>query len=187
MPTSRITVDLPSAETDRRRGPIEWLRSLFGAELDLRTGREELTVGALWLVEGLVEGFAAIGIDDVVSFLVDGEAIYLDAAEVPSDLPLIVRAAEAAGALDREFREMHLVLAHRSAALHTTIDCTVRNGVLLGEAEMSIALSSRALAGGGGGGEAERRELDALTERVANELASVLVGARVVRALSSPG
>jgi hypothetical protein len=29
MYQSRITVDLPSAETDRRRSPIEWLRSLL--------------------------------------------------------------------------------------------------------------------------------------------------------------
>lgn len=179
MYQSRITVDLPSAETDRRRSPIEWLRSLLGAELDLRSGREELTVGAAWLVEGLAEGFAAIGVHDVVSFLVDGESIYLDTRHVPGDLPLIVRAAEAAGVLDRAFREMHLVLAHRSQTLHTTIDCAVRNGVLLGESEMTIVLSGQPTAGldpAAGLG-----ELDALTERVANELASVLAGARVVR------
>jgi hypothetical protein len=180
MYQSRITVDLPSAETDRRRSPLEWLRALLGAELDLRSGREALTVGAAWLVEGLVEGFAAVGVDDVVSFLVDGESIYLDAHHVPGDLPLIVRAAESAGVLDREFRAMHLVLAHRSQTSHTTIDCTVRNGVLLGEAEMAIALSSRPISAGDNP-EPGRRELDALTERIADELTSVLAGARVMR------
>jgi hypothetical protein len=30
------------------------------AELDLRSGREELTVGAAWLVEGLAEGTAGL-------------------------------------------------------------------------------------------------------------------------------
>ncbi len=179
MYQARITVDLPSAETDRRRRPLEWLRSLLGAELDLRSGREELTVGAAWLVEGLVEGFAAVGVDDVVSFLVDGASIYLDTRHVPGDLPLIVRAAEAAGVLDREFRAMHLVLAHHSPTCHTTIECTVRNGVLLGEAEMTVVLASKPAARLEPA--AGLAELDELTERVANELASVLTGARVVR------
>jgi len=172
MHESRILVDLPSAETDRRMSPIEWLRSLFGAQLDLRSGREELTVGALWLIEGLVDAFAAAGVRDVVSFRVDKEVVYLDTAEDRDDLRLITRAAERAGVLDRKFREMHLVLAHRTqaSAKAMVIDCTVKNDVLLGEAEMVIALSSL---------DPTRRELDALTERIANELTTVLTGARV--------
>ena len=191
MHTSRISVDLPSAETDRRRSPIEWLRSLFGAQLDLRSGREELTVGALWLIEGLVEAFAAAGVRDVSAFVVDRQVVYQDAEEdVPDDLPLLVRAAELAGVLDREFHEMSLALVHHGPGLHTTIDCRIKNGVLLGEAEMTIVLSGLPVgtaAGGGGaggeaaGGEAARRALDVLTERIANELATILAGARVTR------
>jgi hypothetical protein len=182
---SRIIVDLPSAETDRRRRPIEWLRSLFGAQLDLRSGREELTVGALWLVEGLVEAFAAAGIHDVTSFRVDQEVVFFDTEDVPGDLPRIVRAAEGAGILDRKFREMHLVLAHRTPSLHTTIDCRVKDGVLLGEAEMSIVLSSRSREfAAAAAAEPAHAELDALTERIANELTGVLTGARVTREAS---
>jgi hypothetical protein len=179
---ARIVVDLPSAETDRRRSPLEWLRSLFGAQLDLRSGREELTMGTVWLIEGLVEAFAAAGVRDVKSFLVDDETIYLDAAGVPDDLPLIVHAAETAGLLDRKFREMHLVLAHRTAALEAAIDCRVRDGVLLGEAELTIDLTGHPCVSGDGGFEPAYRELDALAERVAIELNSVLDGARVTRA-----
>jgi hypothetical protein len=213
MYRSRIVIDLPSAETDRRRSPIEWLRSLFGAQLDLRTGREELTVGALWLIEGLVEGFAAAGVHDVVTFMVDHQPIYLDAEERTDDLPLIASAAEAAGVLERAFREMHLVLAHRGEALHATIECAIRNGVLLGDAEMTISLASAPRSAppqhppqqvqvqaqapapvpalppllqpvpppSDHGGELARQELEALTERIADALAGVLVGARVVR------
>lgn len=181
---SRILVDLPSAETDRRRRPIEWLRSLFGAQLDLRSGREELTVGAMWLLEGLVEAFAAAGINDVTSFRVDEEVVFFDTEDVPADLPRIVRAADAAGVLDRKFREMHLVLSHRSQALHTSIDCQVKDGVLLGQAEMAIVLSSRSRSfeAGGDAPEAMRRELDELTERITAELTTMLRGARVTRA-----
>jgi len=180
---SRITVDLPSAETDRRRRPIEWLRSLFGTQLDLRSGREELTVGALWLLEGLVEAFAAAGVHDVTTFRVDEEVIFFDTEDVPGDLHRIVRAGEAAGILDRKFDEMHLLLSHRSQALNTTIDCKVKDGVLLGEAEMSISLSGRgrAFAAGGDDPEPLRRELDELTARIALELTRTLVGARVKR------
>jgi hypothetical protein len=199
MLKSRIVVDLPSAETERRKKPLEWLRSLFGAQIDLRSGREELTVSALWLVEGLVEGFAAVGVHDVVSFLVDKQVVYLDHQDVPDDLPMVVKAAETAGILDRTFREMHLALAHKSETLHVIVDCAVKNGVLLGEAEMTIALSGRvralqiesgetaqhyadrvkAFAAGGESFEPARKELDSLTEKIANELSSVLAGARV--------
>jgi hypothetical protein len=73
-------------------------------------------------------------------------------------------------------------LVHRGAGLHTTIDCRIKNGVLLGEAEMAIVLSGLpAKPAGGADGEAARRELDALTERIANELTTVLSGARVTR------
>ena len=56
--------------------------------------------------------------------------------------------------------------------------------VLLGEAEMVIALSSRvpeASAAPGDDREPARRELEALTERISNELTTILVGARVMR------
>lgn len=201
MHKSKILVDLPSAETERRKGPLEWLRSLFGAQLDLRSGKEELTVGALWLVEGLVEAFAAAGVHDVISFLVDKQAVYLDADEIPDDLPKVIGAAQVAGVLERSFTEMHLVLAHRTGALHTIIDCTIKNGVLLGEAEMTVSLSARlrelqvqpgetaphyaervrAFAQSTDALEPTRRELDALTEKLSNELSVVLVGARVTR------
>ncbi len=55
MLRAKITVDLPSSETNRSKGPIEWARSLFGAKIDLRSGKEELTIGAFALVEGLVQ------------------------------------------------------------------------------------------------------------------------------------
>ncbi len=189
MHRSRIVIDLPSAETERRRSPLEWVRSLFGAELDLRSGREELTVGAAWLIEGLVEAFASLGIHDVVSFVVDEEGIYLDPGGVSDDLPLILRASDAAGVLDREFREMRLVLAHRGEQLETRIDCAVKNGVLLGEAEMTIELSSRPHERPDRTGAPPLHELEVLTERIANELTSALAGARVTRgpATSDPG
>ncbi len=112
MLKSEIAVDLPSVETNRRVGPVEWVRSLFGAHIDLRSGKEELTVGAFSLIEGLIAGFAKAGVDDALSFLVDKKVVYLDTNDVPNDLPLIAKAAEASGVLDAPFSEMHLVLAH---------------------------------------------------------------------------
>ena len=69
----------------------------------------------------------------------------------------------------------------RHQTLHTTIECAIKNGVLLGEAEMVIALSSQGRGLPAQSSEASRRELDVLTERISNELASILVGARVTR------
>jgi len=87
MLKARIAVDLPSAETQRSMGPVEWVRSLFGAQIDLRSGKEELTVCAFSLVEGLIAGFARAGVADVLSFLVDRQVVYLDSNDVPDDLP----------------------------------------------------------------------------------------------------
>jgi hypothetical protein len=199
MLKSSIRVDLPSVETNRRPGPIEWVRSLFGAELDLRSGKEELTVGAFSLIEGLVAGFARAGVMDVISFLVDKKVVYLDTNEVPDDLPLIARAAEAAGVLDQRFREMHLVLAHQDEALHTIIDCKVTSQVMLGQSELEIQLSSRlselqirqgetaeqyaerikAFALVDASFEPARRRLEQLTERIAAALGPALVGSKV--------
>jgi hypothetical protein len=199
MLRSTIRVDLPSVETERSPGPVEWLRSLFGARLDLRSGKEELTVGAFSLVEGLVQGFARAEVDDVLSFLVDKKVVYIDTNDVPRDLPLIVKAAEAAGVFERRFREMHLVLAHKDEALHTILDCKITSQVLLGEAEMVVDLSGRLLelqirtgetaeayaervktfAAQPDSFEPTRQWLGAFTARVAAALGQVLVGAKV--------
>jgi hypothetical protein len=200
MLKSTIRVDLPSVETNRRAGPIDWLRGLFGAEVDLRSGKEELTVGAFSLIEALVNGFARAEIHDVISFLVDKKVVYLDTNEVTDDLPLIVQAAQAAGVLDQRFREMHLVLAHRDVALHSIIDCKVTSQVLLGESEMEIQLSSRLVELQIRQGETAeqyadrvktfamlessfepaRQRLDQLSQRIAAALGPALVGAKVV-------
>ncbi|MCE9578792.1 MAG: hypothetical protein K8W52_37050 [Deltaproteobacteria bacterium] len=204
MLRSRILVDLPSVETDRRMGVFEWLRSLFGATIDLRSGREELTVGACSLVEGLVAAFARAGVTDALSFLVDKRVVYLDANEVPDDLPLILKAAEETGILDRPFREMHLAVAHQDGRLHTIFDCAITSQVALGEAEMVIEVSSRrvdfrvahgesaqtyaervkALAGDPAGFEPMRAELDQRIAQVAEALRAALVGAKVTTAPS---
>jgi hypothetical protein len=199
MLKSSIRVDLPGVETQRDHTPLEWLRALFGAQIDLRSGKEELTVGAFSLIEGLVAGFGQAGVHDVLSFLVDRRVVYIDRNEVTHDLQLIARAAQAAGVMDRKFKEMHLVLTHRDELLHTLIDCKVVREVLLGEAELQLQLSSRVPAlqiqrGESAANYAERVQefaarpsafeparflLEQLTERIAAALQRTLVGAVV--------
>jgi hypothetical protein len=199
MLKSILHVDLPSVETLRPLTPFEWVRSLFGAQLDLRSGKEALTVCAFSLIEGLVAGFARAGIQDVLSFLVDKRVVYMDSNEVPDDLPLIAHAAQAAGILDHSFREMHLVLAHRDELLHTLIDCKVTSEVVLGEAEMRVVLSSRiahlqiqrgetaeqyaervrAFAAQPDSFDPARLRLDDLSQRIASALQPALVGSKV--------
>jgi len=199
MLKARIAVDLPSAETQRSMGPVEWVRSLFGAQIDLRSGKEELTVCAFSLVEGLIAGFARAGVADVLSFLVDRQVVYLDSNDVPDDLPLIAQAAQAAGVLDRRFRELHLVLAHKDDSVHTILDTRITNRVVLGEAEMQVELSGRLVelqirpgetaeqyaerikrfAADPDSYEPGRQRLELLAQRVAAALATALIGAKV--------
>ena len=143
MLKARVHADLPSVETQRAKGPIEWVRSLLGAKLDLRSGKEELTVSALSLVEGLSAAFQRAGITNAISLLVDKKVIYLDTQDTENDLPLIAHAAEVSGVLDRPFKEMHLVMSHKEAGVHTLIDVRIANQVVLGGEELTIELSGR--------------------------------------------
>jgi hypothetical protein len=199
MVKSKVIVDLPSAETQRRKGPIEWVRSLFGAKLDLRSGKEELTVGAFSLVEGMEQAFSRAGVNNAISFIVDKKVIYLDTNDVDDDLVLVGKAAQESGVLDRPFKEMHLALTHKEAGLHTIIDVRIKNQVILGEEEMVIVLSSRiedlrvrtgetaadyaervkAFAQNPTALEPYKHSLDGLTHRVADALRATMVGARV--------
>jgi hypothetical protein len=201
MYKSKITVDLPSVETHRSMGPIEWLRSLFGTKIDLRSGIEEVTVTAMSLAEGLVDAFKKAGVDDVISFLVDKRVVYMDLNEVEHDLPLLLAAAEGANLLSMPFKEMHVVLSDKSPTLHTLIDCAITNRAVLGEAELTMVLSARLVelqvrksesaqayaervkifATRTESFDPARHELDALSERLANALSSCLVGAKVRR------
>ena len=148
MLTSHIQVDLPSQDVLRSKGPIEWIRSLFGAQIDLRTGKEELTIGAFSLVEGLVQAFSRVRlggkpVTDAISFLVDKRVVYLDSEDVDHDLKEISAQAHKTGVFNRAFREMHLVLTHKAAGLHLLFDIGVKSQVMVGEAELLITLSAR--------------------------------------------
>jgi hypothetical protein len=202
MLKSRIDVDLPSAETQRGKNPVEWVRSLFGAKLDLRSGREELTVSAFSLVEGLVAGFSRAGVTDVISFIVDKKVVYMDSAEVTDDLGLVLEAAEQKGVLAKKFGQMHLVLSHKEAGLHTLLDVRIMSEVLLGGQEMQVELSSRiedlrvragetaedyskrvrGFVENADEVEQYRLRLEALTEKVASGMRASLVGATVTAA-----
>jgi hypothetical protein len=180
-------------------GPVEWVRSVFGARLDLRSGKEELTVGAISLIEGLEESFTKAGITNAISLLVDKRVVYLDQNDVDDDLKLVGKAAQEAGILDEKFTEMHLVLTHKEAGLHTIIDVRIQNEVILGQEEMQILLSSRveelriragetadaygarikAFAEKPEALEVHRHSLDALTERVGAALRGSIVGGKV--------
>jgi hypothetical protein len=124
-------------------GPIEWVRSLFGEKIDLRSGIEALTVSAFTIVDGLVRTFYAAGITNVISFLVDKRVVYMDTNNVPDDLPLLAQAAQQAGVLDRKFNQMRLVLTHEEAGVHIIFDVGIVDGVVKGTDEMWIDISGR--------------------------------------------
>ncbi len=144
MLRSKIHIDLPSAETDRRMNPLEWTRSLFGAEIDLKSGEEELTVSAVTLTQGIIKGFDKAGVTNAIAFLVDKNVVYQDVNDEKDDLHLIVEAAKATGVLLKPFDEMHMVLTHGERGIHFIFDVRVRNQVVLGEEEMTVAVSGRA-------------------------------------------
>jgi hypothetical protein len=145
MLKGKISIDLPSTETERKMTVLERIRSICGAKIHLASGNEELTVSALTLASGLVEGFRAAGINNAIAFLVDKKVIFNDAHEREDDLHLILEAAQRTEILNHPFREMHLVLTKTENGIHSIFDVKIRNGVLLGVSEMIIEVSGRLL------------------------------------------
>lgn len=143
MLRTRIEIDLPGVDVLRGMGPVEWVRSLFGEPIDLRTGQQRTTVSAFSLLEGLYRGFRRAGITDAVSFLVDRRAIYVDTQEVTHDLDLVWKAAQERGVLERPFEEMHLVLTRHQAGLHLLFDLRLTAKVMSGEPHLTIDVSGR--------------------------------------------
>jgi hypothetical protein len=143
MLKSTIAIDLPSTLAGRTMTTAQWARDLFESRLDLRGDHEELTISAMSLVAGLVEGFSGAGVDDVISFVVDKRVIYVDTRDVDGDLEEILAAARHREILENPFNEMHLVLSRKESGLHVLIETCIRNRVLMGDDEMNIELSAR--------------------------------------------
>jgi len=143
MLRTRIVVDLPSVEVLRQKTFGEAFRSLFGAQLDLRTGTEEITVTGLALIQALVSGFQLAGVTNAVALIVDQKVVYKDPADQGNDLPLIMAACQQSRLLTRKFGEMHLVLSHAENGMLVIADVHLRRETLKGQAEMVVDLSGR--------------------------------------------
>jgi hypothetical protein len=196
---SRILIGLPSIEVLRHKTLGEAFRSLFGAEIDLRTGHEEVTVTSLALIQSLVDGFGRAGVTNAIAFIVDQKVVYKDPVDQGNDLPLIIAACQQTRLMQRKFSEMHLVLSHAENGMFLIIDVRMQREVMIGQAEIIVDLSARiddlrihkgesavayaervrAFARAPQAAEAWRRAFAAIVQRIAGTLGSVLTGARV--------
>jgi hypothetical protein len=197
MLKTRIEVDLPGVEVLRSMGPIEWIRSLFGERIDLRSGQVQTTISAFSLLEGLHKAFSRVGVTDAVSFLVDKRVIYVDTQEVTHDLTLVWQAALERKVLDRAFHEMHLVLTRHQAGIHLLFDIRLTARVVQGDPHLTVDIAGRPeelrirrgesaqeyalriqhLTSNDGGAEAYRDALDAIGQDVATALRHEIPGA----------
>lgn len=145
MVEGNLKIDLPSVETQRPMTLWESLRHLFGATIERKSGQEVLTVGAMGMLEGLYFALRDSGIEDAVSLLIDRRVIYHDREGHTRDLNLLLQAAEESGHLNKNFREMHLVMATAHAGMQVVIDMKVRSQNPVGVPELEIHLSGRPL------------------------------------------
>lgn len=139
-----LALDLPSEETRRRPNLVEWVGSLFGSKPDLRSGDEQLTVGGRGLLQGLYDALRDCGVEDAIALLVDKRVLYHDKEGHTRDISLMAAAAQESGALDRPFRELHLVLSTHHGGLHIITDVKVKALNRIGIPEVVIQLSGRA-------------------------------------------
>jgi hypothetical protein len=196
---SRIIVDLPSVEVLRSKTLGEAFRSLFGAQIDLRTGHEEVTVTGLALVQSLVQGFQRAGITNAIALVVDNRVVYKDPIDQGNDLPLIMAACMQTRLMQRKFGEMHLVVSHAENGMFLIADVRIQREVMMGQAEMVVDVSGRvddlrvhkgesayayaervrAFARAPQAAEAWRRAFHVIVQRIAGCLGAELPGARI--------
>lgn len=199
MLRARILIDLPSTEVFRQKTLGESFRSLFGAEIDLRTGLEETTLTSMALVQALVSGFGHAGVTNAIAFIVDEKVVYKDTVDQGNDLELILAACQQTRLMQRKFGEMHLVLSLAENGMFAIADVHIQRQVVLGQAEVSVDLSGRidelriqrgesalgyaervrAFARTPGVAEAWRRAFETVVRRVATAVGSSLPGAQV--------
>ncbi len=143
MVEGNLKIDLPSVETLRPMTLWESVRHLFGTTIERKSGQEMLTVGAMGMLEGLYFALRDSGIEDAVSLLIDRRVIYHDREGHTRDLNLLLQAAEESGRLNKNFQEMHLVMACSHAGLQVILDMKVRALNPVGVPELEIHLSGR--------------------------------------------
>ncbi len=139
----KLSIDLPSQETNRTSSLFEWVGSLFGSKPDLRSGQEQLTVSGNSLLEGLYGALRDNGVEDAIALLVDKKVIYHDKEGHRRDLRLMAVAAQESGVMDKNFKEMHLVMSTEHVGLNVLVDVKIRSLNTLGEPEVQILLSGR--------------------------------------------
>jgi hypothetical protein len=191
MLRARITIDLPSAEIQRKR--------LWRRRFEVR-GFERVTAPPAALLKGVFGAFAAAGVTDALSLLVDGSQVYVDGRNTPGDLELALIAALDDGVDDQEFGEVLLAMQTRTADLRVVMELSVKREVPLGEPELVVEISARpdalrvrpgeradtfaarvgTYAAAGYLIEEQRLALDALVHSLARELAVHLVCNSVV-------
>jgi len=143
MLRTRIHVNLKSEPLDRAPSAGEWLRALFGKDVELASGREQLTLSSYGVLKGIVRAFERVGVTNVIAFVVDDRDVYVDARNTEDDLQLIEQRAGAQRIFDGPFDVMHMVLEHRTTGLHTLIDVEVHREVLLRQPEMRVDVVTR--------------------------------------------
>lgn len=143
MLQSRISVDLPSEELLREKTLGEWFLSLFGRQPDLRTGKSLLSITSYSVLEGLVDSFHRVGMDNVITLMVDGRSVFYDAADEPHDLDQMHQVTRASGVLDRDVGEMQLAFSHHLEGLSVIAEIDLRQRALVGQDELKIRLSGR--------------------------------------------
>jgi len=165
-----IHLDLPSTELLRDRGGFDRLREMLGKEVSRGSGRERITLSTFAVIEGLAEGLRAAGIDDVVRFEVNGEALLVDTHDEQGDLPFIVTQALGAGLLERSFESMALHVRDEVAGSQLDLVARVKAEVDKGREELNIHCATS--------GDPGKKALDGRVEVIARALAERFGGAR---------
>ncbi len=168
MLKSCILVDLPSQERLREVSSWDRFLSLFGVKPNLASGVDELTVGAVALLNGVFAAFRQCGVQDVMSLIVDQKLVYFDEKGVESDVELADAALKESGILCQPFKEMRMGMSHQHDGLHTLIDVRLSSQVKHGSPEMRIDLSSRILACGIEKGETAKAYAERISEFAKN-------------------
>jgi len=143
MLQARVLVDLPSEEAERKKTLVDWFASVRGKDVDLSTGREELTLSCLTVVEAVSACMRRAEVVNAIALVVDDEALFVDDEGVDDDAKGLLEAARKASIDDAAFKTLQLVFESRFPGLHVLVDFSISRVVSAGRKEMSLTLAAQ--------------------------------------------
>jgi hypothetical protein len=139
-----IAVHVQAADILREPRFFDKIRSAFGGEPDLRTGKMRAAIEATAIVEATRDALRRVGATNAISLVIDDTVLFHDRDGTPDDLgDLFLAFHDDASVFGQGFTELRLAVEHHEAGLHLVLELQARAEHARGEPAVRILISGR--------------------------------------------